>query len=154
MSNPDKIKELFAEAAVLDQKVKEYFKAGKQEESKKAINDGIKLYNEILALSPDNAEAHYWLGNKNYELNEFPTSLSHYDKALELLNAATIDPGDLIIDVSINRTGVLCELQRFEEAIEICDQIMADYQEHQYYKDIEMSCKWIQSNCRKRMGDT
>ncbi|MCD4658016.1 MAG: hypothetical protein K8S87_10810 [Planctomycetes bacterium] len=148
MPNSEKIKSLFSQADELNQKTHESFKKGDTDELKRFVNEAIVHYQEILNIEPKNAKALYLLGNKYYEINEFNASLSSYDKAIDVLKSENDD--DLIIDVRINRTGTLCELERFDESIADCNSILTDYAKHHEFTDIESSCNWIKNNCAKR----
>ena len=148
MPNSEKIKAMFSQADDLNQKAQENFKEGNTDELKRFVNEAIVIYQEILNLDPNNAKALFFLGNKYYECDDFTASLSSYDKAIEILKGTNDE--DLSIDVRINRTGTLCELKRYDESIAACNEILADYEKHTDFSDIEKACSWIKNNCTDR----
>ena len=58
------------------------------------------------------------LGNVYYRLNRYPESLSHYDRAQELLeNRDNTQAHASLASIGLNRAYVLTEMNRFDEAV-------------------------------------
>ena len=141
MSNSEGIDQLFEKAKLLDQKSREAFEMRDKDAFENSVNEAIITLNKILELAPGSPEAHYWLGNKHFEIRQFTESLQNFDTVLEILKNQ--DPNaDLFIECRVNRTGSLCEMERFDEAIKECDSIMEEYKEHKDSVDINKSCGW------------
>ncbi len=59
------------------------------------------------------------LGNVYYRLNRYPESLSHYDRAQELLeNTDNTQARASLASIGLNRAYVLTEMNRFDEAVQ------------------------------------
>ena len=59
------------------------------------------------------------LGNVYYRLNRYPESLSHYDRAQELLeNRDNTQAHASLASIGLNRAYVLTEMNRFDEAVQ------------------------------------
>ncbi len=59
------------------------------------------------------------LGNVYYRLNRYPESLSHYDRAQELLeNTDNTQARAALASIGLNRAYVLTEMNRFDEAVQ------------------------------------
>jgi tetratricopeptide (TPR) repeat protein len=59
------------------------------------------------------------LGNVHYRLNRYPESLSHYDRAQELLeNTDNTQARASLASIGLNRAYVLTEMNRFDEAVQ------------------------------------
>src|SRR5438876_5696977 len=59
------------------------------------------------------------LGNVYYRLNRYPESLSHYDRAQELLeNTDNTQAHASLASIGLNRAYVLTEMNRFDEAVQ------------------------------------
>ena len=75
----------------------------------------------------------------------------HYNEALAILGKANPN-AKRYIDIRVNRTGALCELKRYDEAIAECDRIMEEYKDNADSEEINQACGWIKNNCLERKG--
>ncbi len=87
-----------------------------------AINEAVPCLERALGLNPDFAAAYNTLGYVlSHQAGDFETGAAHIRKALEL---SPTDP-----DVLCNYSAVLAQEGRAEEALEICQQLLATHPE-------------------------